>query len=1053
MTTVPATAAQSSIDFRPFGRMFWKEYRQQRALWLAILTLGLIGQLVLRWVLPIGREAVEVLFSVPLSMPVFYLIGSSAMLFALEREERTSDWLVSLAAPPKWTLLAKCGFTFVSTPVMCIALLLWAMVLTLGERLPLDDWGTPEVFVWWRCLAVALWFGAVLLFFFAWGTLGSLTGRRVVEAVPLALVWWIAIVCLPMAALAMYASWFDPYSWNSPKYDHVFEVGLGIALFGVVIADVWLGWNWCRGRYVDAQIIDDLNERLTARLRWRKERVSRVPACVESEFSGWRVWQRLVWQERHRESLHRGLLAIICAVGVLLPLYSRLQRESITFAIAGLIAILPVSMGVLGLRFDVQGQQLRFLANRGVSPLAIWLAKQAVWLPRAFGIPAVCWGVAWLAEWWLVPGTIDMSNMSIAEQNYLREGKHHVMFITHQWLPHWQAVVWFILLSYGAGQLVSLLLRRFVLTAAVSLMLLGVLSGWLALMAHFEIPLWWSAGSLVVWMLIVTAWYARHWLLERQSWSVVMALSAALLFPPLVVAGTVANYRWLEVPGPVFNSPWLFALFYPQEAERRAGLSGADGVLSDVLKEETKRLDRSATSSENEALQRIRELSLGFNTVEQFRRVVDLNSTPGMAMAFAPGLSVPVGAVVRTEEDLPADALDATRDTRAKAAFWAANESRLKGLVEVVSRHEHCPDLYDHLPREDSGILSLPQRLLIEAGQLRTDDGRFDEALDYYCTALRLATFWAGGDAPMRTWIIGNGQQKEILVAVVEWSNHKAAANESLIPTISRIRDELTRFPRMAGEVVREPVVTARLLPEWLSQPDFKSHHPEAYLASFLLTEFAREQRISDQQLFWQWHHIQWLEVSLQQPGLNAAQMFKDAIKQDEGFQRDERQRVKTPLAWWHHSALDDGTLEMVVNREATVRLTLLAMTLLEWKRVHGAIPDSLHYLAPYIRIEGGSEPERVVPVMVLNDPWTGALFNYGGETIRMFEANSDQPFIALYSVGPLPLDSRSTAIAASSVNAQFPKLLNHTGPSIGGPSITSRQGRLSFFRPPSPKR
>ena len=221
------------------------------------------------------------------------------------------------------------------------------------------------------------------------------------------------------------------------------------------------------------------------------KRVSRVLARVESEFSGWRVWQRLVWQERHRESLHRLLLAVVCAVAVMLPLFSLFQRDSITFAIIGLIAILPVSMGVLGFRFDVQGQQLRFLANRGVSPLAIWLAKHAVWLPRACWIPVVCWGVAWLAEWMLIPGAFDTS---ILEQNYLREGRHHVMFVTGKWLPHWQTVMWFILLSYGAGQLASLLLRRFVLAAAVSLMLLGVLSGWLALMVHLEVPLWWSSG-------------------------------------------------------------------------------------------------------------------------------------------------------------------------------------------------------------------------------------------------------------------------------------------------------------------------------------------------------------------------------------------------------------------------------------------------------------------------------------------------------------------------------------------------------------------------------
>ena len=1046
MTTAPATASQSSFDFRPFGRMFWKEYRQQWMLWVVMLVLGLALQLAIRLTLTRDPGLVETLFGAAMFLPVLFIIGSSAMLFALEREERTSDWLATLAAPPQWTLLAKFGFLAAGTLVLCGVMLVWALVLSVGRPLEFEGFGYPERTTWWPWIAIGIWFGTVTLFFAAWGTLGSLTARRVVEAVPLALVWWVIVPCVPIA--------FCLYTFAAerltPEHVRMNEIGLYIALLGVLVADVWLGWLWCRGTYLDAGCLDDFSVWLSARLRWRMKRVSRVLARVESEFSGWRVWQRLVWQERHRESLHRLLLAVVCAVAVMLPLFSLFQRDSITFAIIGLIAILPVSMGVLGFRFDVQGQQLRFLANRGVSPLAIWLAKHAVWLPRACWIPVVCWGVAWLAEWMLIPGAFDTP---ILEQNYLREGRHHVMFVTGKWLPHWQTVMWFILLSYGAGQLASLLLRRFVLAAAVSLMLLGVLSGWLALMVHLEVPLWWAVGSLVLWMLFVTTWYARYWLLERQTWSVVMGLTAALLCPPLVVAGVVANYRWLEVPGPVLNSPWLFELLYPQEAERRTGLFVADGGLGEQLKEEIKRLERPVTSAEKEALQQLRELSVGINTVDEFRRVVDLNSAPGMAMPISPGLSVLVGDVVRTEADLPADALDATRVTRAKAAFWAANESRLKELVEVVSHYDRCRDLSNYIASEDFGILLLPQRLLVEAGRLRMEDGHFDEALDYYCASLRLATFWADEDMPTYLWSDGNRQQKEILDGIVEWVNQKGAADESLLPAIRRVREELARFPAMGETVVRESAVSARLLPEQLAQPEFKSHSLGAYLASFLHTEFVRERRIGDQQLFWQWHHIRSLEVSLQQPGLNAPQMFKQTLTQDEGLLRDERQRVKTPLAWSRHSALDDGTFEMVVNREATIRLTLLAMTLLEWKRVHGAIPDSLHYLAPYIHIEGGAEAERVVPVMTLNDPWTGALFNYWGESIRKFEANSDQPFIALYSVGPLPLDSRSTAIAASSVNAQFPKLLNHTGPSIGGPSITSCQGRLSFFRPPSPKR
>ena len=1045
MTTVPATATSASaqFDLRPFGRMFWKEYRQQRALWLAILALGLIGQLVLRLVLPLGREVVEVLFSVPLSMPVFYLIGSSAMLFALEREERTSDWLVSLAAPPKWTLLAKCGFTFVSTLTLSIVMLLWAMVLTLGERLPLDDWGAPEVSVWWGSVAVAIWFGAVLLFFFAWGTLGSLTGRRVVEAVPLALLWWLLIPSLPMAAFALWCSTFVSSPWFPADRDRYIGIGMGVAFLVVLITDVWLGWRWCRGQYVDAGCLDNLNERLTARWGWRTKRVSRVLARVESEFSGWRVWQRLVWQERHRESLHRLLLAVVCAVAVMLPLFSLFQRDSITFAIIGLIAILPVSMGVLGFRFDVQGQQLRFLANRGVSPLAIWLAKHAVWLPRACWIPVVCWGVAWLAEWMLIPGAFDTS---ILEQNYLREGRHHVMFVTGKWLPHWQTVMWFILLSYGAGQLASLLLRRFVLAAAVSLMLVGLLAGWLALMAHLDVPLWWSSGCLVVWMLVVTKWYSHHWLLERQTWAVTGCLAAALLFPPFVVAGVVANYRWLEVPGPVLNSRWLFALLYLQEAERRAAFGGEDGGLGEPLKAEIEWLQQPVPPDEREALEKLRVLLAGLNSVK-------VTSMPWLAAPTVPEMVHRVGNAEPMEVDTPADALDATRDQRLRAEFWAANESRIKEIAKVVASQNHCRGLKLNLPREDLSILHLPQRLLLEAGRLRTDEGRPEEALDYYCAALRMAQFVSEGDYPIHAWSLGNSQQNEILTVLVEWSNRMAAANKSLLPAIGRIRDELARFPSIQTAVVHEHVIHATLLPEWLAEPDIADHAPGAYLASFLPTEFVRTRRVKDQKLFWQWHHIRSFETFLQQPGVNAPRMHELALMQDGGLQRDERQSAKTPLAWMSHSTFDHSTREKVVNRVATIRLTLLAMTLLEWKRVHGAMPDYLENLAPFVVADGRIKPERVLPVMSLNDPWTGEKFLYSGAALRAYEAKyGDLPFIAIYSEGPLPEGQQATASAVSSVNAKYPDVLDYTSFAIGV-RIQSGKGTLSLVTPPIPNR
>ena len=119
--SVVSTTRSGSQGTRPLGRLFWKEYRQQRSLWLVILAMGLVLQLAFRVLMSrvassvSSNELIGVVWGVSLFMPLFFLVGSSAMLFALEREERTSDWLVGMATPPGWTLLAKYGFAIVAT--------------------------------------------------------------------------------------------------------------------------------------------------------------------------------------------------------------------------------------------------------------------------------------------------------------------------------------------------------------------------------------------------------------------------------------------------------------------------------------------------------------------------------------------------------------------------------------------------------------------------------------------------------------------------------------------------------------------------------------------------------------------------------------------------------------------------------------------------------------------------------------------------------------------------------------------------------------------------
>ncbi|MEK6260474.1 MAG: hypothetical protein AABP62_17790 [Planctomycetota bacterium] len=1060
-----ALAIARSLDTRPLGRLFWKEYRQQRTLWLTLLALGLVGQLVLRLVLPFEREAVGVLFGVPLSMSVFYLIGSSAMLFALEREERTSDWLCSLAAPPGWTLLAKYGFVSVSTLALCAVMLLWTLVLTLGHPIPLFEppyeLGPEHQSTGTKFVGIGLFLGIVFLGFLAWGVLGSLTSRRVVTAVPAGFVWWIATFLVPFWIVLS----FGPRAYAPGGRETVEGIGFGAGFLVAALLNVWLGWRWCLGKYIDAQFLDgfkelvsdDYKELFSVRLGWRKVTASRIPTRVEYEFTGWRTWQRLVWQERHRESLHLGLLAIVCSVGVLLALFrfGPNPSDSITFAVIGLIVPLPVAMGVLGFRFDAAGQQLRFLANRGSSPLAIWLAKQVVWLPRAFWIPAVAWGVACLAELLFIP---SVPGGSFWIRRLGAGSNHNVITATVHMLPHWNAVLWFVLLSYAVGQLMAMLLRQFVIAAAASLLLSSVLAGWLALMVHYDVPRWWSVGGIVAWILLMTAWYSRHWLLERRTWPVFGRLSIGLLAPPLLVLGAVATYRWLEVPGGVLQSRWLFTLLYPREAERRGPMFKVTGESVDEgLTVEVERMKRPVTLEEDEVSKRFAALTGGFNTVEQFRGNLEASAGLDRLAMGMMGSASQSGDAANAEAEQPADALLANRDQRARDAFWTANESRLKEILEIAKR-DRCGSLDRYFSLGGDDALMPQQRLLLEAAQLHMDEGLLKEALDCCCASLRLATFWASGRAWNDPWSGGDRQQAETLRVIVEWANHKTAANESLLPAIKRVREELARFPSVSEAVVAHhlrDVQSLKLMQDdafqFQNQPDVFQNQPDVVLANFLPTEVARAQRVLDQQLYWRWHSLQFLASSLQRPGINAPRQFAEYVKQDAGFANDERLRKTTPLVWMTHPTLDEKVVQMIVNREVVIRETLLAMAMLEWKRVHHEMPDFLGSLAPYCVIEKQEEGGRVLPVMALNDPWTGSLFEYSGFWFRniesrMSESRIDAPITIIHSAGPTP-----SGHAARSVLAVPPHVIDQIASSMGV-SIQSRKGRLSLVIPPKPR-
>src|SRR5260370_7544855 len=118
--------------------LLWKEYRQQRAIWLAIALLGIVLVLILGLAMGQG-SGLEVfrdgsirpaLLTIVLALVVAYGIVSGALLLAGEKEERTLDFLDGLCGTraPVWRRKATAGALF----ALAQALVMGLLVLPLG---------------------------------------------------------------------------------------------------------------------------------------------------------------------------------------------------------------------------------------------------------------------------------------------------------------------------------------------------------------------------------------------------------------------------------------------------------------------------------------------------------------------------------------------------------------------------------------------------------------------------------------------------------------------------------------------------------------------------------------------------------------------------------------------------------------------------------------------------------------------------------------------------------------------------------------------------------
>ena len=400
-----------------FWRLVWKEYRVQRPLWLALSAVGLLVYLICAVELWFSRQDPHEWVFIPGAILLVYMVASATILFALEREEGTDEFLRIVAAPPFRLVAAKLLFLLASAVGLLITqeLLFCALVdYTHLNQLTRNR----ETF-----LAIA-WYLAIVLVLLLTAVFVSLCSRRVVHAVAMTVVlgvlqfllppFWhgVLVVCLLGSLPFLVDRWLivprDRPQWfrlhlSFPRWSRTQAAVPQAATAGDLAGPaedllVPTADSGPAGTAVVPGTIPQpgrVSRTLQAGLRYR------------FHIEGWGAWLcgdrlqsvtgrqfgRLVWQEFRQARLAMFLMTTVGLVllaftyfpsGYGVPVGMRkLSMIAISLVIQFSIFAIPNLAGSLSFEREGAGQRFRFLAEKGISPSLVWLSKHTVWLTFA----------------------------------------------------------------------------------------------------------------------------------------------------------------------------------------------------------------------------------------------------------------------------------------------------------------------------------------------------------------------------------------------------------------------------------------------------------------------------------------------------------------------------------------------------------------------------------------------------------------------------------------------------------------------------------------------
>ncbi len=490
------------------GRMFWKEYRTQRGLWLGIVGGVLLVETLLVAMLPArDHPGFAELFYAGLLATMFYALGSAAVLYASEKEQGTHVWLCTLPLGPTRLLVSKIGWLVVSSLLAVATFALAAWVVTdltgwLANPSPKRTHIDMTEFGW----IAALLLGASLI--------PSLLSDHVLRSVGYSVLFFFAVLSL----------------------GHPLEVLIPVLLIAAVavLNHRWLReptWNWRWSLPLGRAVTLD--------------RALALP--VESSIAG-RIWRRQLWLEWRQA---RWWLLGLAIVGTFLAsaFEGRLDVETRAWRFSIVACFLPLMCGVLACRGEQTRSRYLFQGNRGWSSGTLLMAKHAIWFGGGALICTLAGIISWrkliLSDWHSASGL--RGGLRLVPVDPVAAGLSQDLSASI--LPGLQIVAITAVVMYALGFFCSLTIATPVLS--LFLAACGAFLVWIAMAVPFAlgVPMFVAAIVPAVALLALPFYRGVDWIIgdttRRNWWRFRAWCGLAVWTWVMLLAGwRVAEVRW-----------------------------------------------------------------------------------------------------------------------------------------------------------------------------------------------------------------------------------------------------------------------------------------------------------------------------------------------------------------------------------------------------------------------------------------------------------------------------------------------------------------------------